>query len=124
MVRMLWKRDDVLAFMHRFDAAQDEFREMLQDLAVERVRSQDAKANPLLLLALLNAHWPEKYRPNVTVQDDDAVHTMLVEVEKLASQHRRRPPKVLEGEVIEGQHTGNGSPLDQVDQILGRRRND
>ena len=67
-----WIKGDVQGFKERFEEAKYNFREMLQDLAVNRVKEQSSRDNPVLLIALLNAHWAEKYRPQVTSVDDTA----------------------------------------------------
>jgi len=67
-----WVEGDVQGFKERFADAKHNFREMLQDLAVSRVKDQGPRDNPVLLITLLNAHWSEKYRPQTTVVDDTA----------------------------------------------------
>jgi len=67
-----WIKGDVQGFKERFEESKYDFREMLQDLAVNRVKEQSPRDNPVLLIALLNAHWAEKYRPQVTSVDDTA----------------------------------------------------
>jgi len=57
-----WNRNDIKGFRERYISAQEDFREGLQDMAVERVKMQKPSDNPVLLITLLNAHWPEKYR--------------------------------------------------------------
>jgi hypothetical protein len=68
----VWQRDDILKFKDRLEHAQHSFREMLQDKAIELVKELKPGNSPLLLIALLNAHWPDKYRPNVVPTDDTA----------------------------------------------------
>ena len=68
----IWQPDGVLGFRQGLELAQHNFREMLQDKALEPVKETKPGNNPLLLIALLNAHWPEKYRPNATPTDDTA----------------------------------------------------
>ena len=65
-------KDDIQGFKERFEEAKHNFREMLQDLAVNRVKDQGPKDNPILLITLLNAHWADKYRPQTVVVDDTA----------------------------------------------------
>ena len=72
----LWQKGDVLQFRQRLENAQHQFREMLQDMAIQRVQDQGATANPLLLITLLNAHWPEKYLPAVAPAGDAAKDVM------------------------------------------------
>ena len=71
-----WLSDDLYGFREKFELAKHEFREMLQDLAVNRVIEQKVSDNPTLLIALLNAHWPEKYRPQISDIDETAKATM------------------------------------------------
>ena len=67
----LWQRDDVLGFNERFLSATHSFREHLQDIALARIADPTGnRGSDVLVLGLLNAHWPEKYRPNTIVVDD------------------------------------------------------
>ena len=52
-----WTKEDVFHFKALFEAAEHSFRELLQDLAVEQVKSMEMK-NPLMHISLLNAAWP------------------------------------------------------------------
>ena len=72
-----WNRSDVHGFRDKFELAKYNFRESLQDLAVGRVKQQKVSDNPTLLIALLNAHWPEKYRPQVNDANENAKEAML-----------------------------------------------
>ena len=76
-----WISEDKYGFKERFEEAKHNFREMLQDLAVERVKEQGAKDNPVLLITLLNAHWGEKYRPQVA-GTDEAARDLMMEMRK------------------------------------------
>jgi hypothetical protein len=71
-----WQKNDKYGFAERFETAKHEFREMLQDMAVNRVKEQKASANPLLLITLLNAHWSEKYKPRDSGADETAKETL------------------------------------------------
>ena len=99
-----WQGRDTLGFHDRFRAAHHQFREMLQDLAIERV--QQPGLSPLLLITLLNAHWLGKYRPNVQPTDDTA-RQVLSELRKAARRDRDGVPKVIDesGQVVEGSET-------------------
>jgi len=45
----------------------------LEGLALERVKNPDrGRGSDLLLIGLLNANWPAKYRPQVTMDQDSA----------------------------------------------------
>ena len=103
-----WIKDDIQGFKERFEEAKFNFREMLQDLAVNRVKEQGSKDNPVLLIALLNAHWAEKYRPQTTSVDDTA--------KEVLSDLRDRF-KVIK-KVEETEDTSEVSPQQQVEDIL------
>ena len=62
-----WMNNNVQGFKEKFATARDMFREMLQDIAVERVKTQKPNDNPVLLIALLNAHYPELYKKDAQV---------------------------------------------------------
>lgn len=80
-----WIKDDQYHFRSRFEQAILQFREQLQDLAVERVKVQKPNDNPVLLIAMLNAHWPEKYRRDTVVIGSDSSKEMLAELRKLTA---------------------------------------
>ena len=103
-----WIKDDIQGFKERFEEAKFNFREMLQDIAVNRVKEQGSKDNPVLLIALLNAHWAEKYRPQTTSVDDTA--------KEVLSDLRDRF-KVIK-KVEETEDTNEVSPQQQVENIL------
>jgi len=103
-----WIKDDIQGFKERFEEAKFNFREMLQDIAVNRVKEQSSKDNPVLLIALLNAHWAEKYRPQTTSVDDTA--------KEVLSDLRDRF-KVIK-KVEETEDTSEVSPQQQVEDIL------
>ena len=112
-----WIKDDIQGFKERFEEAKFNFREMLQDIAVNRVKEQGSKDNPVLLIALLNAHWAEKYRPQTTSVDDTA--------KEVLSDLRDRF-KVIK-KVEETEETSEVSPQQQVEDILkgkGSKGND
>ena len=112
-----WIKDDIQGFKERFEEAKFNFREMLQDIAVNRVKEQGSKDNPVLLIALLNAHWAEKYRPQTTSVDDTA--------KEVLSDLRDRF-KVIK-KVEETEETSDISPQQQVEDILkgkGSKGND
>jgi|TARA_R100000306_G_scaffold19189_1_gene23267 hypothetical protein len=71
-----WVREDKNDFRSKFTAVKEDFREYLQDMAMDRVKAQKPGDNPVLLITLLNAHWPEKYRPNTIVTDGTAKEVM------------------------------------------------
>ena len=103
-----WIKDDIQGFKERFEEAKFNFREMLQDIAVNRVKEQSSKDNPVLLIALLNAHWAEKYRPQTTSVDDTAKEVLSALRDRF---------KVIK-KVEETEETSEVSPQQQVENIL------
>ena len=71
-----WKTDDTLGFRERYDKAKEHFTDSLETIALNLVKQLGPGNSPVLLITLLNANLPEKYRPNVTVSDDTAKETL------------------------------------------------
>jgi len=98
-----WMQEDKDDFRVRFNAVREDFREHLQDMAIDRVKAQKPGDNPVLLITLLNAHWPEKYRPNTVVSDGTAKEVMAewkqwVKNSKKENTSREVPAEVEERE--------------------------
>ena len=108
---MVWQRSNEFGFTERLEDAAILFCESLEQLALDRVRSQDAKANPVLLITLLNANLPEKYRPTVVMSDDTAKDVMK-ELRKLAQD---APDPVPESP------TEELSAIEEVNKILSEK---
>lgn len=104
----LWIQHDQYHFRSRFEQAILQFREQLQDLAIGRVKVQKPNDNPLLLVTLLNAHWPERYRRDTVVMGAEGVKEMLAELRRLVTQEKTKP--VIEGQVVSAEA--------QVDKML------
>jgi len=66
-----WNDGDIYNFKVKLAAAKDVFKESLQDLAVSRVKNPKHRSD-LLLIALMNAHWPEKYQRNANVSEEQS----------------------------------------------------
>ena len=69
-----WLQEDALWYRERFGDAVEDFADSLEALAVDRVRNPASKTGgDILLIALLNAHKPNKYRPqqsiNISVEE-------------------------------------------------------
>ena len=112
-----WIKGDVQGFKERFEESKYDFREMLQDLAVNRVKEQSPRDNPVLLIALLNAHWAEKYRPQVTSVDDTAKEVLGEMRDRFKAMKK----------VDSSEETTEVSPQEQVENILkgkGSKGND
>ena len=86
-----WNAHDLCGFKARFEFALFAFRESLQDIAIQRIRNPKGnRGSDVLVLGLLNAHWPEKYRQNVVIVDE----TPRQVLDKLSE---RRKARVIEG---------------------------
>jgi len=113
-----WNRSDAHGFKAKYATAKELFREHLQDLAFGRVQQQKPNDNPVLLITLLNAHWPEKYRRDGNTVTDE-VKEMMVEWKKWVRESRntgKNKPAVNEAE--EAQR----SAVDEVEKLLARKR--
>lgn len=82
-----WREQDMLGFRERFTMAQHNFREHLEQIAISRISRQSEQAHPLLLITMLNASWPEKYRQSITTSDE-IPKEWLVELRKLGKAAR------------------------------------
>jgi len=67
-----WRKEDVFGFVARFAAAMVAFGDKLEDMALKRLENLDPKSkggSDLLLIAMLNANKPDKWRrsdaPNI-----------------------------------------------------------
>jgi hypothetical protein len=89
-----------------------EFAEGLEGLALERVKNPDrGRGSDLLLIGLLNANWPAKYRPQVTM-DQDSAREVLNEMKRWRK----------EGIVESGGVTDLSPPVEkQLSDILDKR---
>ena len=113
-----WVQRDTYGFKAKYEASREMFREYLQDIAVQRVKDQGPKDNPVLLITLLNAHWPEKYRRDGNTVTDE-VKEMMVEWKKWVRESRssgKSQPAANEAE--EAQR----SAVDEVEKLLARKR--
>lgn len=99
-----WQKHDVLGFVARFDKAQQGFRETLERIATGRVFAQKPNDNPLLLITLLNANWPNKYRP-ASATTDDAAKELMAELRKRDRAQRRKPQPQRE---VDGEREAQG----------------
>jgi len=72
-----WDRQDTLGFAARFQLAKEEYRESLEDLAMSRLKDpQGNQGSDLLLMAMLNAAWPEKYRKHEEKRNETGRETL------------------------------------------------
>ena len=109
---MKWSSANTQGFKQRYLEAQEDFRESLQDMAVERVKGQKPGDNPVLLITLLNAHWPEKYRRTGYLADNSAKEIMG-EWKKWARENKKI--------AREGLPEDRENAIEQAEQILARK---
>jgi len=108
-----WHKNDA-DFAKRVDLMRQSFAESLEAIALDRVKNPDKnRGSDVLLLGLLNANMPAKYRPSVAV-DQDSAKELITEWRK-ASQSVKK-----EGSV-------GGEPLpasveDTLTEILERKK--
>ena len=80
-----WLGHDTFGFRDRFAEARDRFSDRLETIAHHRVEAQKPNDNPLLLITLLNANRPDKYRPSATPVDE-SVKSVLAALQALGTQ--------------------------------------
>ena len=67
-----WEKADP-EFVKHLDLMKQSFAESLEVLALERVQNPDKnRGSDVLLLGLLNANMPQKFRPQVAINEDSA----------------------------------------------------
>jgi len=89
-------------FHEGFEQAKKAFGDTLEKLAWSRVTDPTGnRGSDVLLLALLNANMPSKYRPNVVLTDDTAKQ-VLSELRSMA-RNKRRKPSVVAGAIEEAE---------------------
>jgi len=115
-----WISKDIYNFKTKYETAREMFREFLQDVAVQRVGDQGPRDNPLLLITLLNAHWPEKYRRDANVVTNE-VKEMMSEWKRYVRESNRKTkpsPELKEAE------EARKNAMNEVEHILSRKRQD
>jgi|TARA_R100001594_G_scaffold136768_1_gene179323 hypothetical protein len=95
----VWKTNDIQGFRQRFLDAHMTFTESLEELAYDRVKQQKPSDNPTLLIALLNANHPDKYRPQ-SGATDEAARDLMVEMKK-SFKNLSNEEIIVESEVTE-----------------------
>ena len=71
-----WEGKDHLGFKDRLREADEVFTDDLENLALNRVRAQKPSDTPVLLITLLNANLPDKYRPNSVMPSETMTETL------------------------------------------------
>jgi len=72
----LWKQNDVLGFTERLRWAFGYFCAQLESKALENALATKPGGNPLMLITLLNANLPAKYKPSTAFADETAAELM------------------------------------------------
>jgi len=102
-------------FVGELDLRKESFADQIEEIAFDRVRNPDkGKGGDILLIALLNASKPQKYRPQV-VMSEGAAKDLISEWRKAAQGVQRDPEK--EQEVLPN------AVQDTLMEILERRGN-
>ena len=106
-----WRRTDALGFAGRLELARGGFGDRLESLAWGLVKQMKPGNNPTLLICLLNATLPLKYRPAVHL-DPVAARDTLSELRQLAS-----------AETVEGQpaEDAGARAVAEAERLLGSR---
>ena len=65
-----WAHSDAYGFKQKFERAKQSFADSLETIAFERVQTRDT--NDVLLITLLNAHKPDKYRRDTQGTNEQA----------------------------------------------------
>ena len=82
-----WHKDDI-EFLRLVEAARQSFGESLEGIALDRIKNPDKnRGSDVLLLGLLNANLPSKFRPHVAMEQDLAKE-LIVEWRKASRQVR------------------------------------
>lgn len=90
-----WMRDDVQNFNIRMTAARSSFLDRLEDMAFERILHPNGRiGSDILMITMLNAHAPEKYRTGIVVVDETprAVAAKLAKMAQEDKQERDQAP--------------------------------
>ena len=114
-----WLRRDAFGFKAKYEVAKEIFREMLQDMALERAQAQKPNDNPVLLITLLNAAWPEKYRRQNYMADDSAKE-MMSEWKKWVKENNKKSK--ADEKAASDEENVRQNAMDEVERILNRKK--
>lgn len=90
-----WLQRDSLGFRERFRLAEHHFRESLVNMATERLRSASPNSkvgSDILLITMMNAFYPEKFKPQLVMQDSGAKEVLGALKQLTASKHGNDSP--------------------------------
>ena len=84
----IWKREDQLGFNARFAKAVEAFADELENIAMARINAPEGnRGGDVLLITMLNAHRPEKYRTGIVVVDETP-KAVAAKLAKMAQEDR------------------------------------
>ena len=91
-----WHSEDP-EFSKNVDLSRRMFAESLEEIALDRVRNPDkGRGSDVLLLGLLNANMPQKFRPQLAMNEDSAKE-LIVEWRKAAKEVKKDGPVEEDG---------------------------
>jgi len=100
-----WQKQDTLDFAARFQLAKEEYRESLENLAMSRLKDpRGNQGSDLLLMAMLNARWPERYWQNSESKNERAKEA-LNEIQDMHREWKKKlqlEERIVEGELVKG----------------------
>ena len=105
-----WVDADKNGFRDLYENAQNDFKDSLIERAMARLNEQKANDSPLLLITMLNAYIPERFRPN-TIATEEVAKDTIKELRALSQRAFNENPQTEE------QMTSK-SPLQQVEDII------
>jgi len=108
-----WEEKNLYGFKDKKFEAFQIFKEYLQDLALERVKSQSPKDNPVLLLSMMNAFIPEFNRNSKG--DVSEAKELLAELKRW---RKESEPVKEDAETVDAKKNA----IDEVEKILSRRK--
>ena len=111
-----WIDDNLYGFKDKYDISLGIFKEYLQDLALERIKGQGPKDNPVLLLAYLNAFIPEKFR-----RDSQGSDSISKEIMAELKRWRKESKNIISKKNVE-EVDARANAIDEVEKILSRKR--
>ena len=87
----LWHSQDI-EFANNVAESRHIFAESLEGIALERVKNPDrGRGSDMLVIALLNANMPQKYRPQIAMNEDTA-KDLIAEWRKASKEVSRERP--------------------------------
>lgn len=113
-----WSARDVNGFRTKVRVSKELFREHLQDMALERIKNQKPNDNPILLVTLLNAEWPEKYRRDGNMAGTE-VKEMMADWKRWVKENNKKSKK--DPGVTEADEAHRNA-IDEVEKILLRKK--